>query len=162
MPALVSHRVLTGGHRHAPAARPHLLEAAMRDTFRPHRIRRAAVTTALLIALAGALTVVLARPGLPDAWWPQTGNAFASSPSTPQPDHTAHALPDRATTTAADTSSDACDLIVGPAKAYCERGTTDPDTTDTVHRAPGWLGLLLAAPALAGVLVLLRRTRRSR
>ncbi|MGW2897480.1 hypothetical protein ACWDAO_23450 [Streptomyces sp. NPDC001212] len=65
--------------------------------------RVAAAASALTVIAVVAAAVVLALGvGVPEAWWPHTGQAFA-----------ADTRPAR---------HDSCALIVGRAKAYCERG----------------------------------------
>ncbi|MFE0520804.1 hypothetical protein [Streptomyces sp. NPDC058954] len=69
-----------------------------------HARRVAAVASVLTVVAVVVGAVILApKVGVPDRWWPNTGQAFTSS-------RTAHQGP--------------CALIVGPGKAYCERGTT--------------------------------------
>ncbi|MFG3517531.1 hypothetical protein [Streptomyces bobili] len=69
--------------------------------------RIAAVVSVLAVIAVVAGAVILAfGVGLPHAWWPHTGQAFAADA---RPAH-----------------HDPCALIVGPAKAYCERGATTP------------------------------------
>lgn len=70
---------------------------------RSRRIRAAAAVLTVTAVSVGVLALAL-EVGVPDAWWPHTGQAFASS-SPPAHD-------------------DPCRLIVGEAKRYCERGTT--------------------------------------
>jgi hypothetical protein len=119
----------------------------MSDTFsRPHPVGRATVTLVAVLALTVAVLAVLWGPGVPNAWWPQTGNAFAA-------EHIVPATP----STAAAPESDPCDLIVGPAKAYCLR--SDPHIPPAEGEF-GWAGALLLAPALLGLAVLLNRRRR--
>ena len=60
----------------------------------------AAVSVLTVIAVVVAAVVLALGVGVPQAWWPHTGQAFAAD--------AAH--------------RDPCALIVGPAKAYCERG----------------------------------------
>ncbi|MFG2794796.1 hypothetical protein [Streptomyces sp. NPDC048419] len=100
------------------------------------RARRlvAAASVLAVIALAVALLVLAAKSGLPKAWWPHTGRAFASDAR------------------AAD--QDPCDLITGPGKAYCERSaSTNAQHTD---REPDTVGAALRlVPAGAGVAALL-------
>ncbi|MGW3134995.1 hypothetical protein [Streptomyces sp. NPDC001139] len=60
----------------------------------------AAVSVLTVIAVVVAAVVLALGVGVPEAWWPHTGQAFAADG--------AH--------------RDPCALIVGPAKAYCERG----------------------------------------
>lgn len=66
------------------------------------RSRRVAAAASVLtvIAVVAAAVVLALGVGVPEAWWPQTVQAFAAD--------AAH--------------RDPCALIVGPAKAYCERG----------------------------------------
>jgi hypothetical protein len=69
------------------------------------RSRRVAAAASILIMIAVVGAVILAlEVGVPDAWWPHPGQAFAADT------RTAH--------------HDPCALIVGPAKTYCERGAT--------------------------------------
>ncbi|MGW7410220.1 hypothetical protein ACWGI9_42220 [Streptomyces sp. NPDC054833] len=72
------------------------------------RSRRVAAATGVFIVIAVIACSVIHVLGLgvPEAWWPHTGRAFAADVGT------AH--------------HDPCVLIVGPAKAYCERGATTP------------------------------------
>ena len=70
---------------------------------RARRVAAAASVLTVLAVVAGAVILALGV-GVPDGWWPHTGQAFATST------RTAH--------------HDPCALIVGPAKAYCERGAT--------------------------------------
>ncbi|MFG2681200.1 hypothetical protein [Streptomyces sp. NPDC048392] len=81
------------------------------SSSRPRRIARAAGTL-IVIALPAVLLALVVGAGVPESWWPQTGQAFAAD----QP-HTAAAR------------KDPCDLIVGPAKEYCERGNHSATTT---------------------------------
>ncbi|MGW7258675.1 hypothetical protein [Streptomyces sp. NPDC054834] len=69
---------------------------------RARRVAAAASVLTVLAVVVGAVILVLGV-GVPDAWWPHTGQAFAANT------RTAH--------------QDPCTVIVGPAKAYCERGT---------------------------------------
>ncbi|MFI7008865.1 hypothetical protein [Streptomyces sp. NPDC050145] len=113
-----------------------------------------AMTIALLLA---ALAFVIASPSLPDAWWPQTGEAFAASPSSTRP---ADAVPAPDAVPAAQATSsepDVCDAIVGPAHAYC-LGAPAPDAKPGLSLADSWpLGVV--ATGLT-VLFVLRRRRR--
>ncbi|WP_329583567.1 hypothetical protein [Streptomyces sp. NBC_01361] len=119
------------------------------DTFAPGRARRASLTLGVLLALTTAVLALMWGPGVPDAWWPQTGKAFALD-HTPAPAHPAAAR------TSAGTS-DVCDLIVGPAKAYCQRqDNTSPDCAAGIPRAAA----LLLVPALLGIALLALRRRR--
>lgn len=105
---------------------------------RAGRLRAAA---SILAVTAGAIGVLVLSVGmsLPEAWWPRTGQAFAaSSPS-------AH--------------EDPCGLIVGPAKAYCEPGTTNSGSADHHAEATGAAWRLV--PAGAGLAALAMWRRRS-
>ncbi|MET7456266.1 hypothetical protein ABZT03_31190 [Streptomyces sp. NPDC005574] len=68
------------------------------------RSRCAAVAASILtvIAVVAGAVILTLGVGLPDAWWPHIGRAFAAD--------AAH--------------RDPCALIVGPAKVYCGRGAT--------------------------------------
>ncbi|MBA4866211.1 hypothetical protein H1V43_33810 [Streptomyces sp. PSKA54] len=70
------------------------------------RSRRVAAASSVLmvIAVAAGLVVLALGVSMPEAWWPRTGQAFATDV------HSPHKTP--------------CDLIAGPGKAYCERGST--------------------------------------
>ncbi|MGW5248624.1 hypothetical protein ACWEQN_33210 [Streptomyces sp. NPDC004129] len=96
------------------------------------RSRRAAVSVLTVIAFVAAAVVLALELGMPDAWWPHTGRAFAAD----------------------GTHRDPCALIVGPVKAYCERGaaTTASGRQDTAHAAWG----LVPAGAGVGALVVWR------
>lgn len=76
------------------------------------RSRRAAAAVSVLtvIAVVVAAFVLALGVGVPEAWWPHTGQAFAAD--------AAH--------------RDPCALIVGPAKAYCERGAAS--SAASVHQ----------------------------
>ncbi len=93
------------------------------------RSRRIAAAASVLTVIAVVAFVIALGVGVPDAWWPQTGQVFAADARTGHPD--------------------ACASIVGPAKAYCERGTTTAagreDTAGAVWRL---------VPAGAGVAAL--------
>ncbi|MEU6284922.1 hypothetical protein [Streptomyces sp. NPDC047028] len=60
----------------------------------------AALSVLTVIAVVVAAVVLVLGVGVPQGWWPHTGQAFAADAG--------HRGP--------------CALIVGPAKAYCERG----------------------------------------
>ncbi|MCX4740829.1 hypothetical protein [Streptomyces antibioticus] len=95
------------------------------------RSRRAAAAASALTMIAVVAFVIALGGGVPDAWWPHTGQAFAADARTGHPD--------------------ACASIVGPAKAYCERGTTAAagrqDTAGAVWR------LVPVAAGVAAVVV---------
>ncbi|MFF3516978.1 hypothetical protein [Streptomyces sp. NPDC002573] len=92
------------------------------------RLRRvtAAASVLTVIAFVAAAVVLALGVGVPRAWWPHTGRAFAAD--------AAH--------------RDPCALIVGPSKAYCERGAASSALADQRHVAGGAWGLV---PAGAGV-----------
>lgn len=77
------------------------------------RSRRVAAATSVLtvIAVVAGVLILVLGVGVPQGWWPHTGQAFAAD--------------------ARSAHHDPCALIVGPAKAYCERGTTT--TAAAVH-----------------------------
>ncbi|MER6548470.1 hypothetical protein [Streptomyces sp. NPDC001250] len=101
------------------------------------RSRRIAAACSILTvaAVAAGVLVLALSVGLPQSWWPHTGQAFAADR------HRGH--------------RDRCAPIVGPAKAYCERGTA---TSGHHHAGAAWR----LVPAGAGVAALvLWRSRRS-
>ncbi|MFD8737487.1 hypothetical protein ACFV06_21555 [Streptomyces sp. NPDC059618] len=67
--------------------------------------RICAVASAItMIGVVSCAVILALGVSLPEAWWPRTGQAFATGT------RSAH--------------HGRCALIVGPAKVYCERGTT--------------------------------------
>lgn len=64
----------------------------------------AAVSVLMVIAVVAGTVILALGVGLPHAWWPHTGQAFAADA---RPAH-----------------QDPCALVVGPARAHCERGST--------------------------------------
>ncbi|MET9083664.1 hypothetical protein ABZX77_17515 [Streptomyces sp. NPDC004237] len=97
---------------------------------RSRRLAAASVLTVITVVIAA---VVLALGvGVPDAWWPHTGQAFAA--------RAAH--------------HDSCALIVGPAKALCERGATRSASGQQDVAGGAWR--LLSAGAGVGALVVWR------
>ncbi|MEH0433856.1 hypothetical protein QBB34_47695 [Streptomyces stelliscabiei] len=116
-----------------------------RSSFPSSRARRTATvaSTLIVIALPAILLVLIVGPGVPQSWWPQTGQAFAAD------------------SRSSSTRQDPCDLIVGPAKEYCERGHHHSGTS-TAHEAArdgthaAWMLIPLAA-GLAALLLLRRR-----
>ncbi|WP_416963304.1 hypothetical protein [Streptomyces sp. Agncl-13] len=109
---------------------------------RSRRIRTAAAVLTVIAVSVGVLALAL-KVGVPDAWWPHTGQAFASSPP---PAH-----------------DDPCRLIVGEAKKYCERGTTHTASAEHHGRASAVWRLLSVGAGLTGHIVWrLRRAARQR
>jgi hypothetical protein len=106
-------------------------------TMSRDRSRRVAgvVSVLTVIAVIVAAVVLALGVGVPQAWWPHTGQAFAVD--------TAH--------------RDACALIVGPAKAYCARGAASKASAGQPDEASGAWRLVPAGgawrlvPAGAGV-----------
>ncbi|MFD0367644.1 hypothetical protein [Streptomyces sp. NPDC127114] len=129
----------------------------MSHTFaRPRSERAARWLTAILLVAAVFGAVIAVNTALPSAWWPRTGQAFAIEPTTPLD----------------PAQEEACDLIVGPAHAFClQAGRPDtvraappapaPAAADSSHMlAAGSLALVLAVlAALAGVGTGRRRAR---
>ncbi|MFI1169181.1 hypothetical protein ACH4UM_37880 [Streptomyces sp. NPDC020801] len=112
-------------------------QAASGGIFAPGRPARALLAwTLVLLAVAAVAALLPLCHGVPDIWWPHTGNAFTPHPTTP-----AH--------------SDPCDLIVGPAKAYCRRNPG--------RELPGprqYERLAFAAAVLTLIVIALRLRRR--
>ncbi|OIJ88170.1 hypothetical protein BIV25_37350 [Streptomyces sp. MUSC 14] len=115
------------------------------SSFAPSRSRRiAAAFSVLAVAAVTAGVLMLAvSVGLPDSWWPQTGQAFAAD---------AHAHVGQAG------HHDPCAAIVGRAKAYCERGNATPEPGNH-HAGAAWR--LVPAGAGVAALVLWRSSRRT-
>ncbi|MEV4976013.1 hypothetical protein [Streptomyces scopuliridis] len=123
----------------------------MSRTFtRPHPVCRATVTLGLILSLTAGVLAVLCGPGVPDAWWPKTGQAFSIDHTPAQP----------ATTATTSRASDACDLIVGPARDYCQRPDTATPTAASAGAGVTRTGAVLLVPVVLGIAVLLRRNRR--
>ncbi|MFF9818911.1 hypothetical protein [Streptomyces sp. NPDC014006] len=101
------------------------------------RSRRVAAATSVLTVIAVAVgAVILALGvGVPQTWWPHTGQAFAADT------HSAH--------------QDPCARIIGPAKAYCKRGTTT--TAANKRDVAGAVWRLGTAGAGVAALVVWRR-----
>jgi uncharacterized membrane protein len=97
---------------------------------RSRRLAAAASVLTLITVVVGVL-VLAVGVSVPEAWWPHTGQAFAAE---------AH-----------PTDQDPCELVVGPAKDYCERGTTTTASTEPDVAGAAWR----LVPAGAGVAALL-------
>ncbi|MCX4429363.1 hypothetical protein [Streptomyces mirabilis] len=104
-----------------------------------NRSRRvtAAASILMVIAVAAGVLVLALGTNMPEPWWPHTGQAFATDA------HSAHQNP--------------CDRIVGPAKEYCERGTTNSAPARHHGAARGAWRLGTAGAGLAA-LVMWRRS----
>ena len=96
------------------------------------RSRRVAAAASVLtvIAVVAGVAILALGVGLPEAWWPHTGRAFAADTRPAGGDPSA--------------------LIVGPAKAYCERGTTTSAASKQNVAGAAWR----LVPAGAGVAAL--------
>ncbi len=99
------------------------------------RSRRLAAAASVLavIALAIGVFVLAVGVGVPEAWWPHTGQAFAAD--------------------ARPADQDPCDLIVGPAKDYCEQGTTTTASAEHPDVAGAAWRLVPAGAGLAALVV---------
>ncbi|MFE6335252.1 hypothetical protein ACFVOK_18845 [Streptomyces sp. NPDC057798] len=105
-----------------------------------NRTRRSAAAAGSLtvIAVAGGVLVLAVGVGVPQGWWPHTGQAFAA-------DHRP-ADPNR------------CALIAGPARDSCERAATTTAFAGQPGGADAAWGLV---PAGAGVAALVMWRHRS-
>lgn len=101
------------------------------STWDRSRRHAAAVSVLTLIAVVAGVLVLAVGVGVPQAWWPHTGQAFAAD--------------------ARPVDQDPCALIVGPAKEYCERGTT---STASAEQPDGAGAAWRLVPAGAGVAAL--------
>ncbi|MCX4564314.1 hypothetical protein OHA02_50375 [Streptomyces phaeochromogenes] len=93
----------------------------------------AAASVLTVIGLAIGVLVLAVGVGVPEAWWPHTGQAFAND--------------------ARPAGQDPCDLIVGPAKAYCERGTTTTASAEHPDVAGAAWRLVPAGAGLTALVV---------
>ncbi|MEY9988025.1 hypothetical protein ABIE67_000057 [Streptomyces sp. V4I8] len=117
------------------------------SSFSSSRSRRIAsvASTLLVIALPAVLPGLVVGAGVPESWWPRTGQAFAAG----HPRSTS-------------ARQDACELIVGPAKEYCERGHRSATSLSSAGGAPrgsasaAWM-LIPPAAGLAAMVVWRRR-----
>ncbi|MBW8707380.1 hypothetical protein MBT84_47875 [Streptomyces sp. MBT84] len=94
------------------------------------RSRRVSAATCVLtvITVVAATVVLVLGVGVPGAWWPHTGRAFAAD--------------------ARPAAGDPCGLIAGPGKAYCARDNASSASTGQQNLAGGAWPLV---PAGAGV-----------
>ncbi|MBT2439838.1 hypothetical protein J7E93_06815 [Streptomyces sp. ISL-36] len=125
----------------------------MSHTFARPMTQRVTGALAWFTVWAAAIgTLLLSFTGVPHAWWPETGHAFAASdPSRTQP------APSRAE------GSDACDLIVGPAGDYCRKSGTraaQPVTGGHAGITPG--RALLLVPVAVGITLAVHLRRKAR
>ncbi|WEP00751.1 hypothetical protein A6P39_041995 (plasmid) [Streptomyces sp. FXJ1.172] len=103
---------------------------------RSRRIAAASSVLAVITVAAGVLVLALSV-GVPEAWWPHTGQAFAAD------SHAGH--------------RDPCAPIVGRAKAYCERCAAASASSGHHHAGAAWR--LVPAGAGVAALVVWRRRR---
>ncbi|WP_030618323.1 hypothetical protein [Streptomyces fulvoviolaceus] len=104
---------------------------------RTRRLAAAASVLTVITVVIGVL-VLAVGVGVPEAWWPHTGWAFAAD--------------------ARPADSDACGLIVGPAKDYCEHGTTTTASAEQRSVAGAAWRLVPAGAGLAALVVWRRRS----
>jgi hypothetical protein len=93
----------------------------------------AAASVLTVIALVVGVFVLAVGVGVPEAWWPRTGRAFAND--------------------ARPAGQDPCTLIVGPAKGYCERGTAATASAEHPDVAGAAWRLVPAGAGLAALVV---------
>lgn len=93
----------------------------------------AALSVLTLIAVVVGVLVLAVGVGVPEAWWPHTGRAFAADARTG----------DR----------DPCEAIVGPAKEYCERGARTAASAEEPGVAGAAWRLVPAGAGLAALVV---------
>lgn len=100
-----------------------------------------------LITVAAAVLALVVGASLPKSWWPRTKVAFTPEPST-------STSPSWSSTP----RSHPCEVIVGPAKKYCERGTTTSGlASGEQHDVADAAFQLLPVGAGLGALVIWRR-----
>ncbi|MEV7888315.1 hypothetical protein ACWD3I_38090 [Streptomyces sp. NPDC002817] len=113
------------------------------SSFPSARSRRlAAVASALtVITVAAAVVALVVGASLPESWWPRTGAAFTAETSSPR--------------------QDPCEVIVGPAKKYCERGAAASVSSPAAARQDLGDAAWRLVPAGAGLAALVIWRRRS-
>ncbi|MEU9918953.1 hypothetical protein [Streptomyces sp. NPDC051001] len=113
------------------------------------RSRRLAAVASMLtvITVAAAVVALVLGASLRESWWPRTGAAFTaetSSPSAPR--------------------QDPCEVIMGPAKEYCERGASASISSPAAARQDlgdaAWR-LVPAGAGLAGLVIWRRLSARA-
>ncbi|GAX57787.1 hypothetical protein [Streptomyces olivochromogenes] len=104
------------------------------------RSRHVAAAASILMVIAVAVGVLVLALGtsMPEPWLPHTGQAFATGA------HSGH--------------QDPCDRIVGPAKEYCERGTTNSAPTGHPSAAGAAWRLGTAGAGLTALAIWRRRS----
>ncbi|MFD7444062.1 hypothetical protein [Streptomyces sp. NPDC059909] len=105
----------------------------MTTSSRWDRTRRTARAAGawLVLAVAAALLALAVGVGVPEAWWPRTGQAFAANSQQPQ--------------------GDPCDLVPGPAKEYCVRDAGDASSAARAEPHASAVWVLLPTAALVGI-----------
>ena len=113
--------------------------------------RLAAVASVLtLITVAAAVLALVVGASLPESWWPRTKGAFTPEPST-------STSPSWSSTP----RSHPCEVIVGPAKKYCERGVSASISSPAAARQDLGDAAWRLVPAGAGLAALVIWRRRS-
>ncbi|MFI9772114.1 hypothetical protein ACIHJG_35420 [Streptomyces sp. NPDC052415] len=97
------------------------------------RTKRLAAASVLTLIAIVATVVFALGVGVPQAWWPHTGQAFAAE------------------TRAA--GQDRCALIAGPARDYCERGAMATASAEQPGGASAAWGLVPAGAGVAALMV---------
>jgi hypothetical protein len=98
---------------------------------RSRRLPAASVLT--VFAVVAAAVVLALGVGVPQAWWPHTGRAFAAD--------------------ARPKGDDPCGLIVGPGKVYCERGAARSASAGRPDVAGGEWRLVSAGAGMGALVV---------
>lgn len=120
------------------------------SSYSPTRARRAAAVASVLsvIGVGAVVLALVVGASLPESWWPRTGAAFATETSSPSARR-----------------QDPCEVIVGPATVYCERGTTvSPSTSASAGQdlaGAAWR-LMPAGAGVAAVVIWRRRSAPAR
>ncbi|MDQ0605770.1 hypothetical protein QF037_010203 [Streptomyces canus] len=113
------------------------------SSFPSARSRRLAAVASVLtvITVAAAVVALVVGASLRESWWPRTGAAFAAETSSPR--------------------QDPCEVIVGPAKEYCERGVSASISSPAAARQDLGDAVWRLVPAGAGLAALVIWRRRS-
>ncbi|MER6186813.1 hypothetical protein [Streptomyces sp. NPDC001652] len=113
------------------------------SSFPSARSRRlaAVASTLTVITVAASVVALVVGANLRESWWPHTGAAFTAETSSPR--------------------QDPCEVIVGPAKKYCERGVSASISSPAAARQDLGDAAWRLVPAGAGLAALVIWRRRS-
>ncbi|NEB75968.1 hypothetical protein G3I40_12150 [Streptomyces sp. SID14478] len=134
-------------------------------THRRRQLGASTLLVAVIALLVAAIVFVIASPGVPSSWWPQTAGAFAASSTTTATTTStastgslqgeAHGQQDQL---APQQTSSVCDAVVGPAHGYCLGAPAPNSAPHGLNLAKSWpVGVL--ALGLTTLYAMARRRR---